>query len=428
MSKILLVNPSYNFPVKREMYPSGALLLLGTMAKQLGHDVVLAHMVSDKLDAVGVISVARNIMADVVGITCNTFQVAETKKIVRELRWWCPKTRIVIGGAHPTSLGIKEARLEFSDVDDIIIGEGEFSFLSLLEKRALPEPDNLEYVPPPDLSLVDLSKFAGAYPLGRTPTMFSMLSRGCIGKCTFCNRSIFGNRVRYRSPENAIRELKYYADYGIGEVFIQDDTFNLNYGWYEEILQRIITEGLNKKMRFRAPFRADEKLVNEKILKLAKRAGFWLLFYGVESGNQGMLDRMHKRLTLGEIERAVRMTKESGIKVETSFIVGLPGETEQTAQDTLDFYQKLSPFWSGCGIAIPFPSTDVHSEVREQIKSIPYVEYKPGMIYFRTDELDKKAIASNYSVLERTMALDKVAALTRHPDILLRTIKDRFAR
>ena len=424
MSKVLLVNPSYNFPMKREMYPSGALLLLGTMAKQLGHEVKIAHMVTDRLLIDDAVDMAHSFKADIVGITANTFQVRTTELLTRALKHKT-RARVVIGGAHPTSIGIDETRKAFPYTDDIIIGEGEFAFLSILEGHVIPRPDNLDYIVPPDLSLVDLREFTGAYPLGKTPAMFSMFSRGCIGTCSFCNRSIFGNRVRYRSPDNVLKELRHFASYGIKEVFIQDDTFNLNHAWYEEILQRIIAEGLNKKMAFRAPFRADYKLVNEKVLKLAKKAGFWLLFYGVESGNQSMLDRMHKRLSLEEIERAVALTKEAGIKVETSFITGLPGETETTASDTINFYHKLSPFWSGCGVAIPFPSTDVAKEIHEQIKDIPYSEYYPGRVYFRTEKLDKKQIETAHYVLNNAMKHDKVLSMTTHPRIMLRTIGDR---
>ena len=425
MSKILLVNPSYNFPVKHEMYPSGALLLLGTMAKQRGHEVKLVHMVADKMFIRDIVQLARDFNTDIVGITVNTFQVATVKKLLSGLRWYFPKARLIIGGAHPTSVGIGEARIEFPDADDIICGEGEHQFMSILDSKTVEMTLDLEYITPPDLTMVDLSKFKGAYPLGKTPAMFSMFSRGCIGQCSFCNRSIFGNKVRYRSPENVLQELRHYANNGIKEVFIQDDTFNLNHAWYQEILQRIIAEGLNKKMQFRAPFRADEQLVNEKVLKLAKDAGFWLLFYGVESGNQGMLDRMHKRLSLDEIGRAVRLTKEAGIKVETSFIVGLPGETPRTVDDTLDFYDKLSPFWSGCGVAIPFPSTEVSKEVHEQIKDIPYSEYYPGRVYFRTEKLNKKQIETAHYVLNSAMKHDKVLSMTTHPRIMLRTIGDR---
>jgi anaerobic magnesium-protoporphyrin IX monomethyl ester cyclase len=411
--------------MKHEMYPSGALLLLGTMAKQLGHEIKLVHMVADKLFVAEVVRIAHDFSADFIGVTVNTFQVATTKKLLSELRWYTPKARLIIGGAHPTSVGINESRIEFPDADDIICGEGEHQFMSILDNKPVEKHQDLEYITPPDLTLVDLSKFKGAYPLGKTLAMFSMFSRGCIGICSFCNRSIFGNKVRYRSPENVLQELRHYAKNGIKEVFIQDDTFNLNHAWYQEILQRIISEGLNKKMQFRAPFRADEKLVNEKVLKLAKDAGFWLLFYGVESGNQGMLDRMHKRLSLGEIERAVRLTKEAGIKVETSFIVGLPGETPQTVVDTLEFYDKLSPFWSGCGVAIPFPSTEVSKEMHEQIKDIPYSEYYPGRVYFHTDELSCVEIKDTYKYLGRTMTQDKVSNMIVHPNMLLRTIRDR---
>lgn len=824
MSRILLVNPSYNYPVRHEMYPSGALLLLETMAKQRGHVVKIVHMVADKLSVDDITQITNRFNADIVGITINTFQVSVAKQLVRGLKSRS-KARVVIGGAHLTSVGIDEAKVEFPEADDIICGEGEHQFMSILEGRTVEKPQDLEYITPPYLSQVDLSNFVGAYPLGSTPAMFTMASRGCPNKClpsservlmsdaittkpiseirlydtvvsvdkdrnlvtscvvatsqtparsdiiklttkdgrilkctvdhhvltptgwaeagtlktgdslavwkvqndakwdvkvrvsspmatephdatradsrmgkggsqtkstdeksyvqssyrrekqtvsnikckgertcspenanrqpdgqtrstrqgqsydekqpcfdstvkvkskkgkipssldrkdeeeckrknetsqsyvgqkhegqsecnftlansirpkelprtlvseknwaeqsgkadrdgtvatgipicrrwqildrplpkwkmsqprlhlgkryeqdsptiqfnllaqppklrryrsnarlceswlericdngtnakrrstpnressgvvgwtritsitpeptelvydietvphhnfiasgfivhncTFCNKSIFGNKVRYRSPENVLEELRYFARFGVKEVFIQDDTFNLNRAWYEEILQGIIAEKLNKSMRFRAPFRADEKLVDTKILGLAKKAGFWLLFYGVESGNQGMLDRMHKRLSLDEIGRAVRLTKEAGIKVETSFIVGLPGETQQTAKDTADFYRDLSPFWSGCGVAIPFPSTELYQEVKPQLDGIPFESYRPNMVYFRTDELDKDQIRDIHTKLEKMMMRDKMGNMLKHPDMFLRTVKDR---
>ena len=426
MSKVLLVNPRYNFPVKTEMYPSGALLLLGTLAKNLGHDVELLHMVTDRLTDDDIAEHVRIYRIDVVAITVNTFQVKSAKRLISAIKQ-VSGARVVIGGAHPSSVGIDEARREFPQADDIIIGEGEFPFLSILENRTITKPDDLEYVTHPDLSLVNhLSRFIGAYPLGRSPAMFLMASRGCPNQCTFCNRAIFGNKVRYRSPENVLKELGYFAGRGIKEVFIQDDTFNLNRAWYEEILQRIIAEGLHKRMSFRAPFRADCKLVDRKVLDLAKKAGFWLLFYGVENGNQGMLDRMHKRLSLEEVERAVRLSKEAGLKVETSFIIGLPGETVQTVSDTARFYRKLAPFWSGCGVAIPFPSTGIATEVREQIKDIPFEDYRPGKIYFRTDELDFDDISESHSRIERLMLHDKMVNMIGSPGVLLRTIRDRM--
>ena len=426
MSKILLVNPSYNYPTRKEMYPSGALMLLGTMAKQHGHDVKIIHMVADKQSIKDVLLITNEYRADIVGITVNTFQVGPTKQLLSTLKA-LSFARLVIGGPHPTSVGIDEARIEFPEADDIICGEGEHQFISILNGANIDKPQDLEYIAPPDLSLIDVNKFTGAYPLRSNPTMFMMASRGCPGQCTYCNRSIFGNKVRYRSPENVLKEIRYLAKCGMKEVFIQDDTFNINKDWYGEILQRIIFEGLNNKMRFRTPFRADEKLVDSKMLKLAKNAGFWLLFYGVESGNQGMLDRMNKRLSLDEIERAVRLTKEAGIKVETSFIVGLPGETRQTAEDTVKFYHKLSPFWSGCGIAIPFPSTDLYNEIKPQLNGLSFDNYQLGMVYSETSELNKKQIKDIHCRLNWLMILGKVKSMQRHPNILIRTIRDRVS-
>lgn len=421
---MLLINPSYNFPVKREMYPSGALLLLGTMAEQRGHEVRLIHMVADGLDVPGVVEQVKEWQPDVVGITVSTFQVKVTRELTQEIKRAKEKTFIVIGGPHPSSIGVADAERYFAPhVDKVICGEGEFAFLEVLEGSNIERPANLDYVPTPDLSLVGLKAFSGAYPLGDTPAMFMMASRGCPGRCTFCNKAIFGNKVRYRPPDNILNELEYLAGRGIREVFFQDDTFNLNRGWCEEILRGIIRRGLNSAMRFRAPFRADKQLVDIDLLKLAKAAGFWLIFYGVESGNQGMLNRMHKGLTLEEIERAFRLTHGAGIKTEASFILGLPGETPETIGQTIAFYGKLRPFWAGFSLAIPFPGTVLYEEVKDNLLVKAYEDYRPGQVYFTPGAMDKQQLYRFYHQASQLIKRREVAALIQHPRMLYRTMK-----
>ena len=263
------------------------------------------------------------------------------------------------------------------------------------ENPPRPPATNLDHVPLPNLSLIDVRNFAGADPQIGYPSMFIMGSRGCPFKCTFCNKSIWGNHVRFRRPEALVDEIEWlHNQYGIREVFFQDDTFNLRREWAEEVFHLIIDRKLNKKLTYKTPFRANEKLVDADLLRLARKAGFWLLFYGVENGNQEMLDAMGKGLKIDELRRAFRLTHEAGIATTGSFMLGMPGETEATVQDTIKLWGELRPFVTGFGPAIPFPATEFDQTVTEKGHKLitDYDDFTPNAIHVRTDELDGKRL------------------------------------
>lgn len=425
MSRIILVNPSLNDPaIPDNLCPSGALILMGTMAHNLGHNVKITHVgvdasMSQFSDLVG------SFKPEIVGITMNTFQTRAAKQISKIVKEKNRKTQVVIGGPHPSAL---KSRIfdTFPFVDIVVIGEGEHTFLEIASGKPLekikgtcydgrmnePRPlaENLDYIPLPNLDLVDLNKFTGIPPIGAHPAMFMMASRGCPFHCTFCNVSVWGGRVRFRKPELVIEEIKWlHEEYGIREIFFQDDTFNLNRKWAEEILNLIIDNGLNKEIVYKTPFRANARLVDEKLLRLAKEAGFWLIFYGVESGNQGMLDRMRKSLTVGEIKRAFKLTHEAGLKTIASFIIGMPSETRETIADSIALWRAIKPDDGDFSPAIPLPGTELERIVTQKKHLLVrnYDEYSPKKVLVRTDSLTKQDL-ERY----RARAVDEVALST----------------
>lgn len=418
----MLINPEYNWPVKEEMYPSGALLLLGTMLKQRGHTVKLVHMVADRVNVTRLVDIIKEFKPEMVGITMTTFQAKSARGISQAIKETAPDTIIIVGGTHVSALK-RESLGADKHIDIAIVGEGEHIFVDIVEGGryysnliTAEREENLDFIPLPDLSLINIRKFKGSPPFGPHPGMFVMASRGCPFQCTFCSKSVFGNKVRYRKPEAVVDEIEYlHKDWGIREVFLQDDTFNLKRDWCEEILRGIIRRGLNRRTVFRAPCRANEKLVDLDLLKLMRQAGFWLIFYGVESGNQGMLDRMKKGLTLNEIRQAFNLTHEARIKTEAAFIVGLPGETEDTFGDTFEFCKELRPFWVGFSIATPFPGTSLFEEVREQVQDIRFEEYTPSAIYYSTDGLSKDDIRFHWWRANVYNKGRKLGELARHP-------------
>jgi radical SAM superfamily enzyme YgiQ (UPF0313 family) len=190
-------------------------------------------------------------------------------------------------------------------------------------------------------------------------------------------------------PIKVVNEVEILRDkYGMEEIFFQDDTFNLNHAWAMEIFDEIIKRKI--KMLFRICCRTNEKLVTENFLKKAAQAGVWCVFYGLESGSQAMLDRMNKKTTVREAERAIKMTHDAGMKTQCSLIIGLPGESRKTLRETQAFLDRVRPCMAGISPACPFPDTELDRivTINGHKKDIPYEEYQYGKVVVRTDNLD----------------------------------------
>jgi len=378
MAKILLIQPRYNYVRDFLEAPSMALLILGTLAESEGHEVELLHL---DIDHVDIAKEIRGFAPAVVGITVNAFQVKSAKHIIEVIRRISPSIKIVVGGPH--------VAFEEWSADLVAIGEGENLWLELLgAKRRISSIDD---VPMLNYGLVDVNRFRGHPPQWITPAMVVMTSRGCSFQCTFCNTPVFwGKKVRYRTPELVVDEIEHLCDeWGIREVTFQDDTFNLNHAWATEVLERLIFKGLHERATFRITSRVSEKLVTKEFLNLARNAGVHQIFYGVESGSQYMLDRMKKGITVAEIKRAVQMTKEAGIAVYCSFVVGLPGESVETLTETKKLIEEIQPDSYNWAFACPLPGTEFEKEVTAagQKLDVPFEEYGYGNLLARTDEL-----------------------------------------
>lgn len=384
MAKVLLVQPQSNYTRNFAEAPSTALLILGTLARKLGHEAQILHLDIDNID---IPTVCRLFKPDLVGITVNTLQVKSARLVAHDVRVVSKDIKVVVGGPH--------AAFWDGEADEVVIGEGENRWLDILDGGY--QIYSVNDVPQLDYSLVDLTRFCGFEPMYLTPAVAVMGSRGCLFHCIFCNTPLFwGNKVRFRSPELVVNEVEcLYNTYGVKEVTFQDDTFNLNHEWAMEIFERVIQKGLNEKVHFRLTSRVNEKLVTKDFLDLAHRAGVWYIFYGVESGSQYMLDRMKKGITVAEIERAIRMTREAHIFSYCSFIVGLPGETKATLLETEKLIAEVRPSSYNWSFACPFPNTEFDKEVtaKGHKLDIDFGEYGYGKLIVRTDELGFEDLA-----------------------------------
>lgn len=399
----LLLQPRYNYPISIVEVPAGALILLGTMAEERGHKVKVLHLDVDRIDLHQELMLFK---PDILGITIDTFHTRSAKEILRLAKKVSKSIFTVIGGPHPSSLK-NECYADFPDADAIVHGEGELGFMELIEGK--PEPRNcllggnglkpavysedLDHIPLPDYDLIDIRRFGGLAIRGHEPLYYLMASRGCPFHCSFCgSNSIWGRKVRLRKPELVVDEVEHLVKkYKAGEVFFQDDALNIDLPWAMKIFSLIIERELNRECIFRIVCRADEKLITREFLKLAKEAGVWNIFYGVESGSQELIDGANKGLKLDDVRRAFILTREAGIKIQASFMLGLPGETKETAKNTKRFIQETKPDRYGCLLATPFPRTEFESQLKEKghLFETDYDNYGMDLPLASTDTLSR---------------------------------------
>lgn len=380
--RVLLLEPKRNCPddlVQKKVVecPSQALLILASIAKQAGHEVVIAYA--------GHRDPPMNDF-DIVGITCNTFQVKNAKELAG--RYQVLGSKVVIGGPH--------AEYYDGPCDGKIVGPGEKKWAALMDADGW--DGNIDW------TLADLHQFSGVFPIGAWPSVAVMTARGCPFKCTFCNTPKFwGSRVELMPPTEVLWVLCQLRARGAKEVFFQDDTFNVNINWAMNMLEVIIDAGLPKDMMFKICCRTNEKMITKDFLDACYKANVWNIFLGCESGNQGMLDSMGKGTTVEENARAIAMIREAHINSQASFIVGLPGETRETVGDTVRFIQETKPTRVGVTAATPFPGTEFDRIVTEKghKKDVPFEEYYYGNPIVRTEELSYEHITKYAEVLMR---------------------------
>ncbi len=226
-----------------------------------------------------------------------------------------------------------------------------------LDRPFIPILDDL---PLPLHGLLPWQKYRA--PSIRGPYTFIVPSRGCPAGCTFCIKHVSYQRaVRVRSPENVIAELQMLWDLGLRNVHMYADLFTVNRDHVMGICQGMLDRGLAFKWTCNS--RVD--FVDPEMLDLMGRAGCWLISWGIESANEGIRKHVHKGTRDEQIARALQWSKHAGIMNWGYFIIGLPGETEETIRETLDLSKRLPLDLALFHIAAPYPGTPFFFEVVE---------------------------------------------------------------
>lgn len=296
---------------------------------------------------------------DIVGVTVTTGVYPRALKIAKLAK---SKGKIVIFGGPQITLiasqSIWKSRI-FEDsedsVDILVKGEGDITAQEIVEHLSndltLTDIKGISYrifdgyffnatrKPMTDLDELPFPAWE-AFPFRTLPRVaFLSAARGCPNKCKFCDERIIMPRYRIRSVASIMEEINHNAKLGITRYRIADSTFSA-YPHMEELLDKIIASGI--QLQFVAYARVDDILKMRHLLPKMKRAGLVLIYIGVESGSQRILDAQNKGTTLSEIEEAVGLCRQAGIKIKGSFIIGLVGETEEDIKRTIAFAKKLN--------------------------------------------------------------------------------------
>ena len=376
--KILCLNPPFLPAFSREQrspavtksgtiyYPMWLAYGAGSLLKA-GHDVDLIDGVVRNWTREDIEVYIREKQPDMLVCATSTPSIVSDLSVAALAKAVRPDIRMVFVGVHVSAEPRKSLEM-CPEADAVVIGEYDATLVEIAgvsspageswksirglawrdgniiqinEKRPyIADLDSLPMVAEIYHRFLDFRDYF--YSIARWPEVTLITGRGCDHHCIYCvyPQNMTGHQVRYRSIDNVLDEWEYVENNfsGVRELFIEDDAMTLDRERLRKLMARKIERGI--RIGFTANSRAD---VDYETLKWMKKGGCRLLCVGFESGNQGILDRMGKKLRLEQSVQFTRDAKKAGVMVHGCFLVGLPGETRETLEETLEFAKRLTP-------------------------------------------------------------------------------------
>lgn len=382
------------------IYPPLGVLYIASMLEAEGHTVDFIDMDIEEMDADGLIAYVEKTRPAMIGFSCVTPTVELAWDLSAKLKSKFSDIFISIGGIHATI--DPDNTLDKDGVDAICIGEGEHTAVELVTELESASPDlskvngiyykqdgeirrnppremehKLDNFPFPAFHLLkDLSKYSPPDAQG-LPVAPIMTSRGCPGRCTYCcTKQIFGRRFRARSVGNIVEEIDLLVNkFGIKELHFLDDNLSTSKKRILELCRQLKKRNYPIRYEISNGIRAD--MVDREILTALKDIGMVNVGFGVESGNEEILEVIKKGISKDKVRKAMRLAKELGFETWGFFIIGLYKDTPETVQDTIDFAIELDPDFAKFLILKPFPGSEIFNQLQAMnlIDSYEYAKY-----------------------------------------------------
>lgn len=399
MKNILLINPS-----GRHLYSGSKILTLysepslslATIAKPLvegNHNVEILDL-SLYTDHKKIIERKINgFSPNLVGITFTTPLYEDMKKIADIVKKLDHNITLVAGGPHASNLPVE--MLKDSNLDIAVIGEGDFTLRDTVEMKKLRDVkglcfkkgrgifntgprgfiENLDTLPYPAFDLCEVKKYKTSRLLARkNPVTFIETSRGCVFNCIYCYK-MFGNKFRFKSAKRVVDEMEYALNVGFREIHIADDAFTTDIRRAKEICREIKRRGLEFNWSMDNGIRVDQ--LDKEFLQMAYDSGCYRVCFGVETGDERVLRTIEKGITIEKVVDAFRMSKDVGLETVGFFMIGLPGENEESIKKTIKLAKDLEPDYVKMSITTPLPGSPLFRILERQgrIKTRDWSKY-----------------------------------------------------
>lgn len=464
--KVLLVAPAIEGAYTGVPVPPLGVAYIASSLEGDGHSVKIVDMDALRLKIDDLLAITGEYKPDSVGFSVLTpfyktvcVFASKIKKLF--------DIPIFIGGAHPS--GLPEGSLqECPNIDIAVIGEGEETVRELIsaidEGRGLHETKGIAYregdkivrnppreliedidsVPFPAWHLLPMERYLNSGFKFNKKSFSLITSRGCPYKCTYCDsHQIWKRKLRYRSPENILMEIRELKEkYGVSHIILQDDTFTASKSRVADLCDRMIKEAPG--IVWDCKGRVDR--VDFEVLKKMRDAGCTYISYGLESGSQEILDYVKKGITIDQIRRAVKLTKHAGIEVGGFWMMGFPPEDRRHIDMTVELLKELNLGWnSGLSILVPYPGTDIYADMKKEGLVLNenwdyYFKVPPSLIEppIRTRHLssrelfeikrkkDREIMQSTYKavIMKHVLRLDKTAlSFLANPGDFLKSLR-----
>jgi len=395
--KVLLVKPILE---KQRVWHYTPPLGLGYLATSIREkfDVEILDCINEQIGLLRFRDYVKDKKPDIVGFMFYTSEENSIRASLKAVKEINSDIITVVGGPHPSVMP-EETLEQIPETDYIFVSEAEIGFPQFLEVLSdtgknsneklknipglgwrdetgiqINSPGvehNLDTLGLPSWDLLGLQKYKRRAPHGvfqkQYPSAPMMATRGCPYSCSYCAAGIIsGKKIRKRSPEHIIEEIKHlYHKYGIREISFLDDNFTFYKDYAKDVCEKIIN--LNLDMTFNLPNGVRIDSLDEELLNLMKRAGWYSLTLGIESGNQRILNSIRKKLDLNVVKEKLDLIHRiGGFTTIGFFMMGFPTETRKEIQDTIDLIFNGKFTFVTFNNFVPLPGTPVYYELKEK--------------------------------------------------------------
>jgi len=454
--KILLINPPIREWSKPNVFPLGLGYIAAVLLRD-GHDVEVLDINAYRFDKEEVENRIRDLDFDIVGIGGIVTIYAYVKWLTGMIKRYHPGKKVIVGGSVGSS--IPRIMLEKNPVDVVCIGEGEETIRELAralenngdlskikgiwyrgnkgeacQNEIRPPIKDLDEIPLPAWDLFPMDIYLknpvgapnrnkwidGSADNEESLSMNVFATRGCPYQCIYCYHDFMGQGYRTRSPENIIKEIRtLYERYGVKYFHFIDDELVLNKSFIYELCRRFtaLSKETGRKITWGCAGRVN--LMTEDLVSSMADAGCVLIGYGIETGSLKMLELIKKNTTVEQAKDAIRLTRKYLGWADTSFMIGYPGETRSTVQETVDFCKELDLTPEVIFFMTPYPGTELYSMALKQGRIKDEEKYLLGLgeqgekirVNF-TDFSDSELYRIQAEMIEELNAWNKI----KHPE------------